>query len=412
MSGHHEKPPQTKASKYITWGIIILTAIMFIIAFHPFGTIITTPFPEDEVVVAVSLPFHGEMAEFGVEYMRGIELAVEDINEEGGIRGVPVRVEYYDNKGNVTLAKAQFKEIKERGTPVVIGALTSTVTLALAPYAESYESVLISPSATSAGLSAYGNYVYRTVSSDIYLGAGMATIIGGRNETHNVMLISLDNSYGKSLKYAFMNEANSSYPDMHIVSSISVPDSDTVNVTEIITAMKTTNPQSVLMDRKPESVYRDHVSRRTGRTRSDMVRVGHGDQPAGPLEIGEYSESLIGFSQARRISDPSYEEHYEETFGESMMTRDSIYGYDTMIVVSQAIENSGYTADGIKEGLNLIRHVGLTGTIVFDEKGDAYPSYDVMRLQNGKWVDLPWKEVLTFEKKAAAISSAHAASSH
>ncbi len=95
-----------------------------------------------------------------------------------------------------------------------------------------------------------------------------------------------------------------------------------------------------------------------------------------------------------------------------MMTRDSIYGYDTMIVVSQAIENNGYTADGIKEGLNLIRHVGLTGTIVFDEKGDAYPSYDVMRLQNGKWVDLPWKEVLTFEKKAAAISSAHAASSH
>ncbi len=93
MSGHHEKPPQTKASKYITWGIIILTVIMFIVAFHPFGTIITTPFPEDEVVVAVSLPFQGEMADFGVEYMRGIELAVEDINEEGGIRGVPVRVE-------------------------------------------------------------------------------------------------------------------------------------------------------------------------------------------------------------------------------------------------------------------------------------------------------------------------------
>ena len=76
-----------------------------------------------------------------------------------------------------------------------IGALTSTVTLALAPYAESYEIFLISPSATSAGLSAYGNYVYRTVSSDIYLGAGMAKIIGGRNETQNVMLINLDNSY-------------------------------------------------------------------------------------------------------------------------------------------------------------------------------------------------------------------------
>src|SRR5574344_565535 len=115
MSGHHEKPPQTKAAKYITIGIIVLTILMFIIAFHPFGTIITSDFPENEVVVAVSLPFEGEMAEFGVEYMRGIELAIEDINNAGGIRGVPIRAEYYDNKGNVTLAKEQFKEIKEKG---------------------------------------------------------------------------------------------------------------------------------------------------------------------------------------------------------------------------------------------------------------------------------------------------------
>ncbi len=160
MSSHHEKPPQTKAAKYITWGIIILTILMFIIAFHPFGTIINSDFPDDEVVVAVSLPFEGDMAVFGVEYMRGIKLTVEDINKEGGIRGVPLRVEYYDNKGNVTLAKAQFKEIKERGIPVVIGALTRTVTLALAPYVESYEIVLISPSATSADLSAYGTSSY------------------------------------------------------------------------------------------------------------------------------------------------------------------------------------------------------------------------------------------------------------
>ncbi len=34
---------------------------------------------------------------------------------------------------------------------------------------------------------------------------------------------------------------------MHIVSAISVPDSDTVNTTEIIAEMKNTDPQSVLM---------------------------------------------------------------------------------------------------------------------------------------------------------------------
>ncbi len=405
MSGHHEKPPKTKASTCITWGIIILTILMFIIAFHPFGTIIDSEFLKDEVIIAVSLPFEGEMAEFGVEYMRGIELALEDINDEGGIRGVPVKIEYYDNKGNITLAKEQFKEIRDRGIPVVIGALSSTVTLALAPDAESYQIILISPSATSASLSPYGNYVYRTVSSYLYLGAGMAKIIAGKSNTQNVMLISLNSSYGESLRDAFLNEANTSYPEMHIVSAISVPDSNTVNITEIIAAMKNTDPESVLLIVNPSQCV--EIMKAAEKEELDPAWFGSDTLTSRqvPLEVGKYSEGLIGFSQARRISDPSYEEHYVETFGEALMTRDSIYGYDTMIVVSQAIENSGYTADGIREGLDLIRHVGLTGTIVFDEKGDAYPSYDVMRLENGKWVDLAWKEILTFEKKAASISS-------
>jgi len=407
MSGHQEKPPQTKASKYITLGIIILTVIMFIIAFHPFGTIIDGEFPEDEVIIAVSLPFEGEMAEFGVEYMRGIELAIEDINYDGGIRGVPVKAEYYDNKGNITLAKEQFKVIRDKGIPVVIGALSSTVTLALAPYAESYEIILISPSATSSSLSAYGNYVYRTVSSDIYLGAGMAKIIAGRDETQNVMMVYLNTSYGKSLRYAFLNEIENSYPDMHVVSCMGVPDSDTVNVSEIITEMKKKQPQSVLLIVNPSQCVEIMKAAEAEGLHpawfgSDMVT-----NRQVPLEVGPYSEGLIGFSQARRISDPLYEEHYVERFNEALMVRDSIYGYETMFVVSEAIENSGYTAEGIRDALDQIRHVGLTGSIVFDEKGDAYPSYDVMRLENGEWVDLAWKEIIKFEKKAAVHASSH-----
>jgi branched-chain amino acid transport system substrate-binding protein len=41
--------------------------------------------------------------------------------------------------------------------------------------------------------------------------------------------------------------------------------------------------------------------------------------------------------------------------------------------------------------------VGLSGAIVFDEKGDRYPVYDVMQVRNGEWVVLPWSEVMSFE---------------
>ncbi len=403
MSGHEEKKPETKTAKYITLGIFLLAAIMFIIAFHPFGTLIAGDFPEDEVTIVVTLPFEGEMAAFGIEYQRGIELAVDDINDNGGVRGVPLNVVYYDNKGNTTLAIEQFKEIRDRGIPVVIGAVSSTVTLALAPYAETYEILLISPSATSASLSAYKNYVYRTVSSDIYLGAGMAKIISGQTDTGNVMVLYLDTSYGKSLENAFVNEAKASYPDLHIVSTMMVPDSSTVNTTAVIDEMKKTNPNTILLIINPSQAVA--IMQEAEKEGLDPYWFGSDTVTSSqiPKQVGEYAEGLIGFSQARKISDPLYELAYEDKYGEKLSMRDSIYGYDTMIVVSEAMENSGYTADGIKEALSEIRHVGLTGSIVFDEMGDAYPSYDVMELKNGIWSDLEWKEILSFETTSTGL---------
>ncbi|HJJ43805.1 MAG TPA: ABC transporter substrate-binding protein [Methanocorpusculum sp.] len=407
MSDHHEKPPKTRLTTFITRGIIVLTIIMFFVAFHPLGTIIFTPFPEDEVVVGVSLELEGEMAEFGIEYQRGIELAIEDINDNGGVRGVPVRAKYYDNKGNCTLAQEQFKEIRDLGIPVVIGAVSSTVTLCMAPYAEEYGIVLISPSATSPSLSDYNKYVYRTVSSDIYLGAGMVKIAAIKKSTPRVMIINVDSSYGNSIKKAFIDEANISYPAMRIVSTVSVPDSDIVNSTEIVEIMKNTSPDSVLLIVNPTQAVKIMLEAQKQGLRPAWFGTDTTTTNQIPREVGEYAEGMIGFAQARKISDPTYQMHYDEMFNVPMMIRDSIYGYDTMMVVAQAIENSGYTANGITQGLDLIRNIALTGSIVFDENGDAYPSYDVTRLENGKWVDLPWKEIFTFDEKAAAISSYH-----
>lgn len=407
MSDHHEKPPKTRLTQCITYVIIVFMVIMFFIAFHPLGTIIFTDFPKDEVVVGVSLELEGEMAEFGIEYQRGIELAIEDINDNGGIRGVPVRAKYYDNKGNCTLAVEQFKDIRDLGIPVVIGAVSSTVTLAMAPYAEEYGVVLISPSATSPSLSDYNKYVYRTVSSDIYLGAGMVKIAAVKKSTPRVMIINVDSSYGDSIKKAFMKEAKISYPAMRIVSTVSVPDSDIVNSTEIIDEMKSTSPDSVLLIVNPSQAVKIMLKAKEQGLHPAWFGTDTTTTNQIPREVGEYANGMIGFAQARKISDPTYEQNYVEKFKVPMMIRDSIYGYDTMMVVTQAIENNGYAADGITQGLDLIRNIALTGSIVFDENGDAYPSYDVTRLENGKWIDLPWKEIFTFDKKAAAITSYH-----
>ena len=45
-----------------------------------------------EPVVGVVLPFSGEAAPYGEHIRQGINLAVEDVNAEGGINGQPLQV--------------------------------------------------------------------------------------------------------------------------------------------------------------------------------------------------------------------------------------------------------------------------------------------------------------------------------
>ncbi|PLX80169.1 MAG: hypothetical protein C0614_07370 [Desulfuromonas sp.] len=53
----------------------------------------------DEVKIAILWPF--SVAEIPPTYIReGVELAVEEINQSGGLRGKPVRVVYFDNQGD------------------------------------------------------------------------------------------------------------------------------------------------------------------------------------------------------------------------------------------------------------------------------------------------------------------------
>ena len=315
MSGSHNKPQRTKWTTLIDLLLIATVILLFLFVFHPFGTTLSEPFPEDEVVTAAILPLEGSLQDFGTEYQRGIEMAVEDINADGGIRGVPLRVEYFNDKSDVNVSVEQICEIRDQHIPVVIGAIGSGNSIAIAPYAQAYDIVMLSPGSTAAALTSFQD-VYRTVASDVYQGGGMTKILGGIENMDSVLVFYLDNQYGKSLLSSFEHEVGYYLPNAS-VTMLEIDENTPIDVEKVKSSLNKTDPDAVVLITYPDQgIEIMNTAKSAG---LDPIWFGSDTMTSHdvPKEVGTYAEGMVGFTQANRLTTPSFAKRYMERYNET-----------------------------------------------------------------------------------------------
>ena len=80
-----------------------------------------------EIVVAVEAPLSGSQADNGQDMLRGVELAVAQLNAKGGIGGRKVRIVELDDAADPTKAAAMVDQAKAAGAVAVVGPYNSSV---------------------------------------------------------------------------------------------------------------------------------------------------------------------------------------------------------------------------------------------------------------------------------------------
>lgn len=344
----------------------------------------------EEIVIGALLPLSGNMQEYGIKAMKGMELAVSDINEEGGFDGAKLVIQYHDTAGDPENAVAGYISMAESGIPVVIGDITSAGTLAVAPYTSEYGVVLISPTATHPNITNY-DHVYRIIASDKYQGRGAARIISILYPyVKTVAVVYADDEYGNGLRDAFLETEKSC--GFEITGRIPL-DADNDCYDEEV---------AMICDYKPDAIFLIGYTDEAG----EIVRKVH-EKGCDPVwfgtdsivteefinSSGNLSEGITATMQSIRL-DEDFRERYEEKYGNGNVDWIYCYAYETVIVLEEAIDLGGHTSDGIKEALGKVRHIGIIGPKVFDKNGDVPPSFDVLRVENGEWKQIKWREIL------------------
>lgn len=107
-------------------------------------------------------PMTGELASYGEAVKRGVDLALEEVNSQGLLKGKTLEVIMEDSKGESKTAISSLqKMINIDEAKYVIGDISSTVTLAMLPVTEQNNVFLFSPGAATPKLTNAGKLFAR-----------------------------------------------------------------------------------------------------------------------------------------------------------------------------------------------------------------------------------------------------------
>ncbi len=141
---------------------------------------------------------YGEMAH------RGIELAVEELNKQGGLDGRPVNVTFRDDQADGGMAADIAREFVD--DPKIVGVVGHLSSTAMVAAARVYDGALaaVSPSTTSPDLSGVSRWLFRLNPSDSVTGRKLGEMARTQFGKHRVAVIYDNTSYGRGLVEPFL----------------------------------------------------------------------------------------------------------------------------------------------------------------------------------------------------------------
>jgi ABC-type branched-subunit amino acid transport system substrate-binding protein len=148
------------------------------------------------------LPHTGALAFAGPPMFAGARLAVNELNDAGGILGQKVEWVDGDDGTSPQVAGATVDRFIAAGVHVIIGASASGVCLAVLPKVVAAGRIMISPSATSDALTPVADkgLFFRTSPPDVLQAKALADILM-RDGGQRLVLVAREDAYGTGLQH-------------------------------------------------------------------------------------------------------------------------------------------------------------------------------------------------------------------
>jgi branched-chain amino acid transport system substrate-binding protein len=359
----------------------------------------------DPVFIGGIHPLTGGLAADGIQMDNAIQLAIEEINEAGGVLdGVQFEYLSADSTGSAEVGQTEAERLIGEGAAAIICCFQSAVTSNVAAIAERDGVPLVIDVAVADAILDQGYaYTFRLQPNATSMGVDGAQFLkeladsSGEEINSVVYLYEGTTGFGDSVRVAFVEEAANL--GIEVLEEISYAPFEVADLTTEMTAINALEPDALIVT----GYYNDGLlAARNAEEVGLDVKVVYGiaqgtyDQPQFVTDTGDLAECFYDSNYHWDASDPAAQEvrdKFEGIHGEEMRTS-AVLAYQAMYIIADAVERSGSTDPAaIRDALaetNYADHIlPYSGPISFDETGENMVAKPVvMQVQDGSIVQV------------------------
>ncbi len=342
---------------------------------------------QPEVVkIGAILPLTGPNAQWGIPPEKGAQLAVEEINEVGGIEGKLVKLIPEDTQCDPQKGVSAFRKItSDKSIKVVLGGVCSSVTLAVAPLAERGKILLISPASTNPKISDAGDYIFRVIPSDALRGKVFAEYLFKKG-IQKVAILYVNNDGGRGNRDAFEKRFTELGGKVVLEESY---EQDATDVRTQLTKIKNSDAEAVVVvSYLGDTPIVMKQAKELGLGKPLYFQTEAVEDPNVLKSAGSAAEGVVYILPAPPQGEAyeKFKEKYKEKYGKDPELF-AAEAYDAINLIADAIRaNEGVVdADRTKEYLyNVKNYQGASGIITFDRHGDVLKPMAIKKIVNGE----------------------------
>ena len=345
-------------------------------------------------------PLTGDASIYGLAAQRGAQIAVEEINAEGG--AIQFELKYEDDVNDPEKAVNAYNALKEWGMQISLGSVTTQPGIATSSYNFADSIFALTPSASSPDVISGKDNVYQMCFSDPNQGTASAKYISEQKLGEKVFIIwKSDDNYSTGIKDKFVAEAKDL--GLNVVGNATFTTDSKNDFTVQLTQAKQAGAdllflpiyydaasliltQANAMSYEPKFFGVDGMDGILTQANFD-TSLAEGVMLLTPFNADDEDEATQHFVKA-----------YQDKYGETPI-QFAADAYDCVYAYKQALETAGCTPDMSASELNeklkatfpTITFTGLTGDgagITWDSTGAVSKSPKGMVIKDGAYVGM------------------------
>ncbi len=368
--------------------VLILSLIISILFFTLITGCSQLSAEQEKITLGIITPLSGSLSSLGEVVVNSVNMAVEEINNNGRVNGRKIEIVFEDSESNPKKAAvAAQKLISINKVPIILEGDTSGSAASIAPLAQESKIVHLSVFSSTNALIDAGDYVFKLREEATPHAEAIVSVI--KNEgVENIGVLHLKDEYCSNMVKQFEKQAAIQKLEINLIEGYEKENRD---VRTQITKIKNANPNGIYVCGFYEDlgdVFKQLYElgwkgkKFSGTTfEHPLVKKNAGKEA---IEGTIYSVSPLDCSKS------NFCKEYEKRYNIKPDYR-AAFAYDALHIIAKAIKKSKNPNDPneIKNALQRVTYEGATGSTKFDAKGNAIKEVVIHQVKGGEWANYP-----------------------